>query len=656
MQAIMLAAGLGKRLGRYTKNGTKCMVSVNGKTLVERAIDSLVQAKISRLVLVVGYKADVLKKFLASKYGENFPMKIDYIENSVYEKTNNIYSLFLARNELLRDDTILLESDLIFKSEIIKNLVESEEKNLAVVSPFENWMDGTCTRLDAESNITEMVDKDVFDWSETASYYKTVNIYKFSREFSERYYVPFLEAYQKSFGTNEYYEQVLKVLSFLSSKLLKGFVVPGDDWYEIDDPADLRIASDRFSCVEDRVKNFHFRYGGYWRFPKVKDFCYLVNPYFPPQKLVDELKSNFSTLLTEYPSGAQQQSILAAKIFNLLPEHIAVGNGAAELISSLSKVLDAKKKIAIPYPTFNEYPERFAGLETAAVPVRKDFSYSADDILETARRENCGYALLINPDNPTGNFLQKDDILNLCAELRKLDCVLIFDESFIDFCEKKSRYTFLSEEVLAENPNLIVIKSVSKSYGVPGLRLGFLSSADETLVEKIKKANSIWNINSFGEYFLQIFEKYKKSYETSCDKIASERARFFAELSKIPMLKVYESQANYFLVKLENAKSKVLTETLLDKYNIFIKDLGGKRGFENGEFIRIAVRGEADNDAIARAISNELFVLGEKRNANMNGGGYKRLTKFCSKKNFFSKKYFSQKNSASCKVERRILF
>ena len=285
MQALILAAGMGKRLGRYTKDATKCMVQVNGKTLIEYTIESLIQNNIKKLIIVVGYKSQVLIDFIASKFNEKNlnGMEIVFIENKVYDKTNNIYSLYLACNELIKDDTILLESDLIYKPEIISKLISNNEKNLAVVSKFEPWMDGTCTLLDDKNNITGILDKDHFNWNNTETYYKTVNIYKFSSEFSKQYYVPFLEAYQKAFGKNEYYEQVLKVLSFLSSTTLKGLPVSGDDWYEIDDPADLQIAENRFATSEKKLEMLQKRYGGYWRFPKLIDFCYLVNPYFPPK-------------------------------------------------------------------------------------------------------------------------------------------------------------------------------------------------------------------------------------------------------------------------------------------------------------------------------------------------------------------------------------
>lgn len=607
MQAIILAAGMGKRLGRYTKEGTKCMVPINGKTLIEYTIESLVANNISKLVMVIGYKGNVLKNFISEKFNSSNlnGMKIEYIENPVYDKTNNIYSLFLAKEELANDDTLLLESDLIFKPSIISNLIKSKDKNLAVVSHFESWMDGTCTLLDNKNEITGILDKSHFNWNDIDQYYKTVNIYKFSKDFSANFYIPFLEAYQKAFGKNEYYEQVLKVLSFLSVTSLKGFVVSGEDWYEIDDPADLSIAENKFADTKEKISLLQKRYGGYWRFPQIKDFCYLVNPYFPPKQLVSELTSSFQTLLTSYPSGASQESLLAGKIFNVLPEHIAVGNGAAELISSLGKTVEGT--VAIPYPTFNEYPERFAGAKTVPVSVDKNFSYSVDDILSTVKSANANYVLLINPDNPSGHFFSKDDVLRLCKELSSLSATLIFDESFIDFADSPKRYTLIDEKILDENKNLLVIKSISKSYGVPGLRLGVLASSNNSFVSIIKKTNAIWNINSFAEYFLQIYDKYKKLYISACDSIVEERNRFIFELNKFKELEVFPSEANYLMCRLTGKVSATeLTETLLSKYNIFIKDLSSKKCFENGMYIRIAVRDKADDDMLVKALG-EIF-------------------------------------------------
>ena len=605
MQALMLAAGMGKRLGNYTKNATKCMVPVNGKTLIEYAIESLIYAGIKKFTMVVGYKKDVLKNFLKGKYPQ---IQIDFIDNDVYDSTNNIYSLYLARDVLSSDDTILLESDLIFDKEIIREIVSSPEKNLAVVSHFENWMDGTVTVLNEEKAIKRIVSKSDFDWNKVDSYYKTVNIYKFSKEFSKNIYMPFLSAYQTAYSKNEYYETVLKVISYLDGDILKAHLVDGSRWYEIDDPADLKIASTRFSSGKEHLESMYKTFGGYWRYPAMLDFCYLVNPYFPPKALVNEMKQMSDILLESYPSGDKQQSLLAGKIFGVLPEHIAVGNGAAELIASISEL--SSGKVVVPFPTFNEYPNRFGNENTVWLPANEDFSYSVEDIVRSAEENSASYVLLINPDNPSGHFFTKQEVIVLAEQLSSKNVKLILDESFVDFAEPEIRFTFIDEELLSKHKNVIVIKSISKSYGVPGIRLGVLVSSDESLIEKIQKNTSIWNINSFAEFFLQIFDKYKKFYGSACDKIAEERGRFSSELSKIPGVKVYESQANYLLCKLSGEAEKIgslgLAEKLLDGYNILIKDLSSKKGFEKGQFIRLAVRNCQDNDRLIFALK-EIF-------------------------------------------------
>ena len=605
MQALMLAAGMGKRLGNYTKNATKCMVPVNGKTLIEYTIESLIYAGIKKFTMVVGYKKDVLKNFLKGKYPQ---IQIDFIDNDVYDSTNNIYSLYLARDVLSSDDTILLESDLIFDKEIIREIVSSPEKNLAVVSHFENWMDGTVTVLNEEKAIKRIVSKSDFDWNKVDSYYKTVNIYKFSKEFSKNIYMPFLSAYQTAYSKNEYYETVLKVISYLDGDILKAHLVDGSRWYEIDDPADLKIASTRFSSGKEHLESMYKTFGGYWRYPAMLDFCYLVNPYFPPKALVNEMKQMTDILLESYPSGDKQQSLLAGKIFGVLPEHIAVGNGAAELIASISEL--SSGKVVVPFPTFNEYPNRFGNENTVWLPANEDFSYSVEDIVRSAEENSASYVLLINPDNPSGHFFTKQDVIVLAEQLSSKNVKLILDESFVDFAEPEIRFTFIDEELISKYKNVIVIKSISKSYGVPGIRLGVLVSSDESLIEKIQKNTSIWNINSFAEFFLQIFDKYKKFYGSACDKIAEERARFSSELSKIPGVKVYESQANYLLCKLSGEAEKIgslgLAEKLLDGYNILIKDLSSKKGFEKGQFIRLAVRNCQDNDRLIFALK-EIF-------------------------------------------------
>ncbi len=243
MQALILAAGMGKRLGQYTRDRTKCMIEVNGKTLIARALKAVKRTGIDRVIVVAGYYAERLEKFIEEL---NTGLEILYVYNEDYETTNNIYSLWLAKKYLAMDDTILLESDIIFEDKILINLVRDQRPNLAVVAKYERHMSGTVVSLDKEDSITSFVPSSLLSFDEIVTFYKTVNIYKFSREFSTDYYIPFLDAYIYAFGNQEFYEQVLKVLSPLEKVDLRAYIITDEKWYEIDDAQDLEAAERLF--------------------------------------------------------------------------------------------------------------------------------------------------------------------------------------------------------------------------------------------------------------------------------------------------------------------------------------------------------------------------------------------------------------------------
>ncbi len=201
MQAIILAAGMGKRLGELTKNNTKCMVEVNGVKLIDRVLRQLSSINITRVIIVVGFQGQALKDYLGV---ESNGLKIEYVDNPIYDKTNNIYSLALAKEKLQEDDTLLLESDLILDDALIPMIANHPYQDLAMVAKYETWMDGTMVRIDDDNNIVNFIPKEAFRYEDVDIYYKTVNVYKFSKEFSRNEYVPFLEAYSKMMGNNEY--------------------------------------------------------------------------------------------------------------------------------------------------------------------------------------------------------------------------------------------------------------------------------------------------------------------------------------------------------------------------------------------------------------------------------------------------------------------
>lgn len=600
MQAIILAAGMGKRLKELTHDNTKCMVQVCGETLIERMLRQQDRLNLERIVIVVGYQGRRLIDYVSSL---DIKTPIEFIENPIYDKTNNIYSLSLAKERLLEDDTLLFESDIIFEDSVLYALVQDPRPTLALVDKYEPWMDGTCVRLSGDDEIIEFIPGKKFNHLDSEDCYKTVNIYKFSREFSRNAYVPFLEAYQKALGENEYYEQVLMVIAMLNNSELRAKRLDGEKWYEIDDIQDLDIATSIFASDDEKLPLMMKRYGGYWRYPKLLDFCYLVNPYFPPQKLKNEMIASFDVLLTQYPSGMHINSLLAAKDFSVHEENIVVGNGAAELIKALMERLEGK--IGFVRPTFEEYPNRAdKDREVVYTPSNENFSYSVDDLISFFSDKDISTLVVVNPDNPTGSYIKKKDLLRLVSWSKEKGITLVVDESFVDFAEDEDS-SLIDQSILSSNRHLFVMKSISKSYGVPGLRLGVLASGDVEAIKAIKKSVSIWNINSFAEFYLQIEEKYHKDYLASLTRIKEERKRFFSKLSSIEGLRTIPSEANYIMVEITNGKKATeVTKRLLSDYGILIKDLSAK--IKGGEYLRLAVRDTKDNDKLIDALSNVL--------------------------------------------------
>ena len=352
-----------------------------------------------------------------------------------------------------------------------------------------------------------------------------------------------MDAYINALGNNEYYEQVLRVIALLDKPDLKALPLNGEKWYEIDDIQDLSNAETIFAEKENQLACYQKRYGGYWSFPSLK--------------MKKEMRANFDILLSEYPSGLNVNSLLIAKYFGLAQQYVCPGNGAAELIKYLVDELTGC--LGVVYPTFEEYPNRMQEDKVIAyVPQNKDFSYTADDLMAFFAVREVAAILLINPDNPSGNYISKVDVVHLAK-----------------WCKD----------------------------GVPGLRLGILASSNLLLIDRVRKNVPIWNINSFAEFYMQIFNKYEQDYKQACRLFIRERDRFYVDLQQIGYLRVIPSQANYFLCEvISKYSSKELTELLLNEYNILIKDCGTKKAFRNGEYIRIAVRSTLDNQRLIDAL------------------------------------------------------
>lgn len=603
MQGIILAAGMGSRLKKLTQNKPKCMLEVSGTTLIERALRQLDKLKLNRIVIVTGYSCETLINFIE---GFDIDTPIVFVNNEIYDKTNNIYSLYLAKDYLVSDDTLLLESDLIFENSILQQLVNDKRESLALVDKYESWMDGTCLIVGENDEIESFVPGRKFDFTNSNNYYKTVNIYKFSKDFSRRYYVPFLEAYSKALGNNEYYEEVLRIITILDNPIIKAKKLNGELWYEIDDEADLDIAESFFPKDDyDRLDKIQYRYGGYWRYPKLTDFCCPINSFYPPQKMKDEIVASFNSLVTQYPSGNEVNSLLAGKIYGIDHNMVIVGNGIPELIREIMNQVHGK--VGIIQTAFNEYTRRVQGEKIVYTPDSEDFSYTVNDLIHYFSKQKVDSLIISNPDNSSGNFILRDDMEQLVQWCDNNGITIVVDESFIDYAEWS--YSLLEEDVLAKYKKLVVIRSISEPHGMPGIRLGILASADQEIIDNIRQNISIWNVNSIAEFYMQIFEKYKKQYLISLAEIIKERKRFIEQLSLIEGIRVIESQSNHLMVEITNGlTARDVTKMLLNECNILVKDLSVKRMNINHQYIRIAIRSSKENDNFVCCLTNVLKV------------------------------------------------
>lgn len=399
----------------------------------------------------------------------------------------------------------------------------------------------------------------------------------------------------------------------LDEPIIKAKKLEGQLWYEIDDIQDLDIAESIFThSQEERVQQVQSRFGGYWRYPKLLDFCYARNPYFPPQRLIDEIKGSFEKLLTQHPSGIMVNSLLMAKNFGIKQEYITGGNGIAGLMKAVLSMESGK--IGIVGPIFeddvNRYDEKnYVVFDT----VSKDFKYDENHLMDYFDGKGLSVLVLNNPESLSGKLIEKSGILKLCKWAAKRNIRLLLNESFVDFAEEEKSGTLICNDILQSYPNLIIVKDISGPYGVPGLCLGILASARQKLINKIKKETPMWNINSFAEFYMQIAEKYGGDYREAMHELRNAREELVRQLKQLQGLNVYPTQSNYIMCELiGEITSEELTKRLLVDYNILIRDMTDK--IKNGrQYIRIAIKKSEYNrqlcEALRTILSSELKSL-----------------------------------------------
>ena len=339
-------------------------------------------------------------------------------------------------------------------------------------------------------------------------------------------------------------------------------------------------------------------YGGYWNHD-VADFRYMTNAYFPPRRWFDTLQARLPELVKAYPSTNWYLSSILAESMGLSHREVVVGNGASELISAITSRF--VNNLAVPVPTFDEYTNRARQQSKQVSPftMTRRFELDIDAFIRHVRSSRSDSALLIRPNNPTGTYVSKAELTHFLNAVPDLNLVLV-DDSFIEFAGAEDSAGAL--DLILEYPNLMVVKSLSKNYGVPGLRLGYAATGDADRLSALRADLPIWNINSLGQFFLEEMHEYRWDYLESCANVRDATLELYRGLGTVPYLYPYPTHGNFVLCwVLYGQTGQELTNRLFEHSRALINNCSAKHGLDE-QFVRIACRTGDENSRLVKAL------------------------------------------------------
>ena len=590
MQALILAAGFGRRMQPLTNSRHKTLLPISGGTIIDRILAGLEARAISPVTIVTGYRADELQAHVAEHFGS---LDIRYVHNSDFETTNNIHSMALAFEQMdLSEDVVLIESDLIFEPRVLDRLLNSPHENVALLDRYRSGMDGTVVTLGDDGLVTQVIPPALqssdFSFNDK---YKTLNIYRFGAAFCKDYLGKLLTYYTRSFDKNCYYELILGILIYMQQAEIHGEVLDGEQWAEVDDPNDLQVAEFTFNKAAryDALTN---GWGGNWN-NDVLDFAFIRNMYFPTPAMLSELRLNLPELLHNYGS---RQEILDEKLAWAMQWPVRLVHALAGASQSYPWLRSwfAGRRVLIPEPTFGEYSRMFP--DAARYRDHPGLSFST---LEVAAQD-ADVVIVVNPNNPTGTLLGTERIADLAR--RNPGKTFVVDESFIDFSDEPSIVGHVEEDGL---DNVLVLKSLSKSLGVPGLRLGALLTGDAEISAAIRHETPIWSLSSVAENFLEVMLKHRPALEQSFARTADDREEFRRLLQECSLVDtVFPSGGDFVLVRLDvdAAGADARARRLVQEDAILVKDVSRKMG-DGAGYWRLAVRRPEDHKRLLQTLS-----------------------------------------------------
>jgi histidinol-phosphate/aromatic aminotransferase/cobyric acid decarboxylase-like protein/choline kinase len=596
MQAIVLAAGRARRMQPISDQVHKALLPVGGSTILGRIVDNLKTLGVRRLTVVTGYRAQDVRGFLDEHYGD---LDVRYVYNSLFDRTNNIVSLAMAFDSITFDeDVILCECDLLLDEAVLSGLERNEEPNIALVDRWRPGMDGTVVTVrDGFVDAVYPPERQGPDFSYSDTF-KTLNVYRFSASFIRSTLHPLLSAYASSVDDNCYYEVVLAMLASLPRHRIAAHVIGSGSWIEVDDPNDLENARFHFE-PQSRARILDGCFGGHWNFDLL-DYSFIANAYFPPPALIAMMRQALPELLANYGSAQAVLNRKMALFVQCDPKHLQVLNGASQAFPILHRLWTGAK-VAIPRPTFGEYPRHFP--DATGYADRPGTDMAELDRLATSS----DHLIVVNPNNPTGTVLATGDLYSLASS--HPHTTLLVDESFIAVSDQPSIIPMLEHEPL---PNVAVLTSLSKVLGVPGLRLGFLYSHDQTLLHQLGEMIPVWNSSSLAEFFIEMLIKFRSDLEGSIERTRRDRDELAATLGGIDSIEeVRTGGGDFVLVTFSDQlelDGPAIRRELLEHHRIEVKDVSA-RFTDRRVRLRLAVRSSQENGRLVDALVD---VIGEK--------------------------------------------
>jgi histidinol-phosphate/aromatic aminotransferase/cobyric acid decarboxylase-like protein/choline kinase len=601
--AIILCAGRGSRLGKRTRHTPKPLVKTNNIAFIDNALNNLETLGIKHVVVVIGYQSETITAHLRAM---DTAITFEFVSNPDWATTNNIYSLYLAR-EHITQNTLIIEGDIYFSASSLQQLLQQPGDLVALVSPLGKNMEGTYAILE-ETQLQGFGSTKDIGHEPRDGQYKTVNLYQVgSATFAEHIKKQLASNVRKN-NLNAYYEDVFKKASLEGKWDIQTVIVPATEWYEVDNYYDLTICN--YISSRDRLGFVQNRHGGYWRYPML-DFALIYNFHFPPQQMKDKIKDNFDHIFLNYPGARRLIEESLCEFLGVSPRHLCIANGAAEIIKLLPSVYPGSALVTVP--SFNEYANVFGEQRTLCHYTREedDFAIDIDALLATCRQQRPEVVIIESPNNPTGALTPASALSALAEQLLELDISLIVDESFLDFSNHADS-TLLN--VLDEHPNLVVIRSMSKTFGIGGIRIGYLASANQTLLTLINSLLPIWNINGFAEEFLLHLPQYQQEYLASCQQVISHTRAFQQALDAIEGISGFKTEANFIYCKAHYSDAQTISRLLLDKHHMYIKECSGKRNTDSDKYFRVSCRTPDENARLIQALSDVMQDLAAQKN------------------------------------------